>query len=181
MYTICAQWLQRSEALGPLELKLQIAVSYHVGAGIWPQLLWKSSQCAWLLNHFFRPHLNCSCNLGMSKDFRNYMSEMIVKYSHLRGFLFWRLSYLVHLALKILETIRFVSNMVKPWVLLSVQLPACETVPSPECPFCMYYSSLGSCLGHQIQSPYSHCLCSNNPCFTEQWPQDEEQWRWQLR
>lgn len=31
----------------------------------------------------------------------------------------------------------------------------------------------GSHLGRQIPSPYSHCLCSSNPYFTEQWPQDE--------
>jgi hypothetical protein len=39
----------------PLELELEMIVSHHVGAGNQIQVLWKSSQCAYLLSHLPMP------------------------------------------------------------------------------------------------------------------------------
>lgn len=50
----CMQCLRRSD---PLELELQIAFIYHIGAGNWTRIVWKEQHILHLLSYLSRPRL----------------------------------------------------------------------------------------------------------------------------
>jgi hypothetical protein len=52
----------RAGCLISLELELQDIVNHCVGAENLTQVLWKNSQCSYLLSHFFSPNSNAFLN-----------------------------------------------------------------------------------------------------------------------
>lgn len=53
----CRAWGSQKRALGPLDLPLEMVVSYQVGDGSQTKVLWNSSQCSYRTSHPSSPPL----------------------------------------------------------------------------------------------------------------------------
>lgn len=53
---VCCLW-KPEESMGSLVLDFQLFVSYHMGAGVWMQIIWKSRHCFYLLRLLFSSYL----------------------------------------------------------------------------------------------------------------------------
>lgn len=71
---VCAQEGPKSMP-GPLELELQMAESYCMGARNWTQVLWKSNKYSYMPNQLFRPKKETGF-VNKPEDYSETMSIM---------------------------------------------------------------------------------------------------------
>ena len=82
LFFTCMLGVSRDKTLDLMELKLQIVLSHHVGAGNWTQVLWKSNKCSERWGQLFSAQFTFSSQCVSILNWTVILAGILLLYDH---------------------------------------------------------------------------------------------------